>query len=149
MLNQLRDLFARPVEDDETAGERLRLATCVLLMEAAAADDEFTQTEQSHVVSTLRTRFALSSVEADELMQAASEKRAESYDLWQFTHQVNEASSLAEKIGIIEEVWRVVYADGTLDGHEDYLVHKLARLLNLTHRQLIDAKMKVLKETRG
>jgi uncharacterized tellurite resistance protein B-like protein len=38
-----------------------------------------------------------------------------------------------------------VYADGKLDKHEDYLVHKLANLLRLTHKQLIEAKLKVKK----
>jgi len=42
-------------------------------------------------------------------------------------------------------VWDVVYADGKLDKHEDYLVHKLAALLRLTHKQLIEAKLKVKK----
>jgi uncharacterized tellurite resistance protein B-like protein len=37
-----------------------------------------------------------------------------------------------------------VFIDGRLDKHEDYLMHKLARLLRLHHKQLIDAKMKVL-----
>ncbi|MCP4642028.1 MAG: hypothetical protein GY851_16415, partial [bacterium] len=50
---------------------------------------------------------------------------------------------------IIEEVWRVIFADGRLDGHEDYLVHKLARLLNLNHPQLIAAKVKVMEESKG
>src|SRR5690606_16761152 len=50
---------------------------------------------------------------------------------------------------ILREVWRVIYADGTLDGHEDYLVHKLAKLLNLNHPMLIEAKMAVLREIRG
>ena len=56
------------------------------------------------------------------------------------------ASSPAEKRQIIEEVWRVIYADGALDAHEDYLVHKLAKLLNLNHPQLIEAKMTVKGE---
>ena len=31
-----------------------------------------------------------------------------------------------------------------LDKHEDYLVHSLAKMLNLSHRELIDAKLRVL-----
>jgi uncharacterized tellurite resistance protein B-like protein len=42
----------------------------------------------------------------------------------------------------LEEIWRIVYADGELSGHEDSLVHKLSFLLGLTHKQLIDAKLK-------
>jgi uncharacterized tellurite resistance protein B-like protein len=41
-------------------------------------------------------------------------------------------------------VWRVIYADGKLDKHEDYLVKKIAHLLNLRHREMIDAKLRVL-----
>ena len=41
-------------------------------------------------------------------------------------------------------VWKIAYADGRLDKHEDYLVHKLAKLLRLTHNQLIDAKLKII-----
>ena len=41
-------------------------------------------------------------------------------------------------------VWEIIYTDGILDKHEDYLVHKLANLLRLSHEQLIEAKLKVL-----
>ena len=44
----------------------------------------------------------------------------------------------------IEMIWQVAYADGRLDSHEDYLVHKLATLLRLDHKQLIEAKLKIL-----
>ena len=45
-------------------------------------------------------------------------------------------------------VWELAYTDGRLDKHEDYLVHKLAQLLRLDHRQLIEAKLKI-KRTAG
>jgi len=129
--------------------ERLHIATCVLLVEIACADDEFSSEERNHIVDTLRERFSLSKHDAEELVQVSKDKRAESADLWKFTHQVNEACTRQEKEQIIEEIWRVVYADSDLNAHEDYLVHKLGKLLNLRHSQLIDAKMKVLDEVRG
>ena len=61
--------------------------------------------------------------------------------------ECQECHGVVEEMEVIEEVWRVIFADGTLDGHEDYLVHKLAKLLNLTHPQLIEAKMKVRGES--
>ena len=60
--------------------------------------------------------------------------------------EVNENYSIEEKIGVIEMVWRIAYSDHLLGRHEDYLLHKLAKLLHLSHNKLIDAKMKVLKE---
>ncbi|MBN2307527.1 MAG: TerB family tellurite resistance protein [Candidatus Hydrogenedentes bacterium] len=150
MLSRLFDLLGSKAKQEELPDEdRLQVATCVILLEVAGADDEFSPEECERIVGAMRERFGLSQEEAEELIRVSQERRAQSFDLWKFTNQINQSCANAEKIRIIEEVWRVIFADGTLDGHEDYLVHKLARLLNLNHPQLIDAKMAVLKETRG
>lgn len=151
MLGRIKELFARPEGTQpsaEESEERLRIATCVLLLEVARVDEEFSDEERQHIIETLSRRFSLSESEAQELVDAASASRKESVDLWSFTRQINEACSVEEKEHVIEEVWRVIYADGTLDAHEDWLAHKLAKLLNLTHPQLIRAKVKVLDESR-
>jgi uncharacterized tellurite resistance protein B-like protein len=131
----------RPGSGDESVS--LVLAVCVLLLEAAQADDEFTNEERTLLLQSLQKRFSLSAEEAEELLASAEKRRAESLDLWQFTHRINDALDQEGKKKVIEEVWRVIYADGKLDAHEDYLIHQLARLLNLTHNELIAAKLKV------
>jgi uncharacterized tellurite resistance protein B-like protein len=47
-------------------------------------------------------------------------------------------------MAIVETLWRVVFVDGKMDQHENYLMHKFSNLLRLSHKQLIDAKLKVL-----
>ena len=47
------------------------------------------------------------------------------------------------RIEIIETLWSIVYTDGKMDQHEHYLMNKLKNLLRLTHKDLIDAKLKV------
>ena len=49
-----------------------------------------------------------------------------------------------EKVRVVELLWKLIYSDGKLDQHEDYLVHRLASLLGLHHKQLIAAKLKAL-----
>lgn len=142
----LTDAETPPPEDPE---ELVRLATCVILLEVAHADDEFSEVEQDLLLATLRGRFQLDRDESTALINAADEARAGKVDLWQFTHTLNEHCSVAEKIQILEEVWRVICADGMLDAHEDHLVHRLAKLFNLTHEDLITAKVKVLNENRS
>ncbi|MCC6153563.1 MAG: TerB family tellurite resistance protein [Candidatus Hydrogenedentes bacterium] len=150
MLSRIVSLFAPEVREAPAAhAERLRLATCVIMLEAAGADNEFAPEECEHIIATLKTRFELPQSDAEELLQYSQARRAESSDLWKFTNIINQACSNDEKMDILREVWRVIYADGTLDGHEDYLVHKLAKLLNLNHPMLIEAKMAVLREIRG
>lgn len=80
-----------------------------------------------------------------EIIETADKELKGSLDLWQFTNLINHNYTEEEKIKIIEMIWHIAYTDGRLDKHEDFLVHKLANLLRLTHRQLIDAKVKVRK----
>ncbi len=126
-----------------------RLATCVILIEAARADNEFTQEERARIIDVMKHRFALTDEESIELLEASESAREHSLDLFRFTNQINESFSLAEKLSLVEEVWRIFYSDGYLDGHEDHLAHKLGLLLRLNHPQLIDVKMRVLTEVRG
>ncbi len=149
-LDQMRRLFAgtQPLDEADAPADpaRVRVATCVLLMEVAKTDDGFSDAERGRVVETLRERFDLSEAEANELMVLSATERGERNDLWYFTRAINEQCTVPEKRGIMKELWRIIYADGTLHSHEDYLAHKLARLLNLTHPQMIEAKLKVKQE---
>ena len=43
-------------------------------------------------------------------------------------------------------MWRVVYADGTLHHHEEYLVRRLSDLLRVPHRVMIATKLEILQE---
>ena len=82
---------------------------------------------------------------AAELMEVAHQERKESIDMWKFTNIIDNHYSSAEKESVMETLWKVIYADEKLDAMEDHLIHRLAKLLNLTHKQLINAKTKVLE----
>jgi len=94
-------------------------------------------------MTILKNQYSLSDEDALALMDDAREEITKSIDLWQFTNMINQNYTEEEKIRVIETIWKVVYADGILEKHEDYLVHQLGKLLRLTHSQLIEAKLKV------
>ncbi len=149
MIDLVKKLFEkstgpRPSDRERANTHDIRVATCALFLEMANIDGEFTDVERKNILSILKGNFQLSNEYADELLEASNEELKRSIDLWQFTNLINENYSEEEKIQIIEMVWSIIYIDGKLDQHEDYLVHKLAKLLRLSHRQLIDAKLKIL-----
>jgi uncharacterized tellurite resistance protein B-like protein len=148
-MDLLKKFFARTA-DEKSGGEPVgtsydvRIATCALLLEMAHIDGEFSELEKESILEVLKNKYELSVEHAAALMKTAEEELEKSIDLWQFAKRINENYSTEEKIKIIETVWHLIYTDGVLDKHEDYLVHKLATLLRLSHEQLIDAKLKVL-----
>lgn len=132
------------IESKDNA-QRIQIATCAILLEIANSDEEFSDIEKENIISILKKDFQLSDESADKLIEISDKEREKSTDMWHFTHLINKNYSIEDKINVIETVWKVIYADGKLDKHEDYLVHKLSNLLRLTHRQLIDAKIKCKK----
>ncbi|MBK8165506.1 MAG: TerB family tellurite resistance protein [bacterium] len=128
-------------QQDETA--RLRLATAVLLLEAARADSEFSDDERAAVSRMLGARFALDEAAAASLLEAAEQARLDSGDLYQFARQLNDSFPLPRKLAVVELLWEVVFSDGVLEAHEDALMHKVGNLLGIRHEDLMALKRKV------
>lgn len=151
MLNRLKTFFEKCETKDGADGvtgssRDIRVATCALLLELSHIDGEFSEAERHLIIDIFQNKYGLEQDQTARLMNAARAELEKSTDLWQFTNLINQNYTIEEKIGIIEMVWRIAYRDYVLDKHEDYLLHKLARLLHLSHNKLIDAKLKVLKE---
>jgi uncharacterized tellurite resistance protein B-like protein len=124
----------------------LRLATAAVLLDIAYADGHFSPAEDGNVVGFLTTSFGLPPDDARELLEAADEIRKKTVDHFALTHYIRKNSPLAERIGIVKTMWRLVYSDGKLSGDENYLVRKLADLLGLEHHVMIEAKSDVMRE---
>ncbi len=146
MVIRLIRKFFEPAEqlEEREMSSRIQIATCVLLLEIAHSDNHFGEDERAHIVEILKEDFQLSEQYAHELLELAQEKRNASTDLWRFTNEIDTHYSPEDKERVMETLWKVVYADDRLHFYEDHLIHRLSRLMNLSHKQLIDAKKRVL-----
>jgi uncharacterized tellurite resistance protein B-like protein len=135
-----------PEEAAKPSNHDLAVATAALLLEIANVDDEFSDEELAEIVDTLRSYFKLTTEEGEAILEATREELEKRIDMYYFTNRINEHFEKDEKIKIIEMIWRVIYTDKHLHGHEDYLVHRFAKLLRLQHSQMIDAKLRVKAE---
>jgi uncharacterized tellurite resistance protein B-like protein len=149
MLDNIRSFFARTVgrpqtvpaePSQETESQKLRIAACALLLELAHADEEFTADERRHIEEALARHFDLTHEMAAELIELAEQERREATDLFQFTSLINARYDEGQRMVLAEVLWRVVLADGELSRHEDYLMRKLASLLELRPGYLGEAR---------
>ena len=146
MLQRLLQVFAPPTEQPgRTAAERIPLAAAVLLLEVAYADGDFDASERALLGPLLKEHFSVAENSLEELLAMADETRRKSSDLHQFTREINKSFTQQEKERIIEAIWQLVYADGRLDQYEEALMRQLGSLIGLSHRQLIEAKLRVAK----
>ena len=120
MMDLLRRPFGRgnpkdPEKDAKADLGDVRIAACALFLEMARVDGEFSDAERSRILAILKNEYQLSDGDALALIQATDQELEQSIDLWQFTKQINQRHSDEEKISIIQMLWKIVYADGTLD----------------------------------
>ncbi len=142
----LGDKTAQKTGSESNKVEDANIALCVLLLEAAHVDGECSDEEKEHVILTLTTQCGISREEIDVFIASGDKKRKDSVDIFRFTRYMNDNFTKDEKIEVMEAVWRIIHIDGRLEAHEDQFAHKLANLLRLTHKELIDAKIKARQQ---
>ena len=150
MIGRIKSFFKQQssTNNDPSQKDVVPLAVCALMMEMAHADGEFSDEELDHIIDVMKSEFSVPEKEMDELIALADEERKEAIDLWQFSRQIRDNCSRDEQNKILTLLWKIVYADGNLDMHEDYLMHKLANVFDLTHKELIGAKMEAKEQVK-
>lgn len=147
MLKRIRSLFDELMATDgaeaDEASKAVHCAAAALLMEIAYTDEVMAPIEQEAILKAVRDRFELTPEQADELLACAGEEREQATDYFQFTALINANFDAEKKAALIEELWRVAYADQVLCKHQEHLVRKVANLLHVPHSVLIAAKLRV------
>ncbi len=146
MFRSLSRFFQETMSPAASSDEdlnHLQVATCALLLEAAHADNDFSEQEEEAIAKMVRARFGLDADQTAELLHVADEERRSSGDLYQFAKLINEKFTRARKLAVLELLWQVVYSDGVLEAHEDALMHKMGTVLGVRHEELMALKLKV------
>ena len=145
MLDTIKRFFDTHLAPHSTEGRErpehaLRLAVAALLLEMSRMDEEVSAEERAAVEATVRERFGLDATQCGELLALADAEREASVDYFQFTRLINDHYGAEEKARVVEELWRIAFADGRLDRYEEHLVRRLADLLYVPHADFIAAK---------
>lgn len=105
------------------------LAAAVLMLYAAQLDGVLDAAESTTVHELLQRRFHLSEPAAAAMIEDATRQAKEAVDLYTLTRDIKDAVSIEERIGLIEMLWEVVFADGVANDYEANLVRRVSGLL--------------------
>ncbi|MBE9532464.1 MAG: TerB family tellurite resistance protein [Proteobacteria bacterium] len=148
MLKSIERFFNKRIKSTDTVTGKeatdhsLMLATAALLIEISRADNVISLEETDLITRVIRKTFSLSDDETDELISLAEQQVEEAVSFYQFTHLINKGFSYERKLHVVGLLWQVVFADEEMEKHEEYFVRKIADLLHISHRDLIEAKHK-------
>ncbi len=148
MIHAIRKFFDSRVAapDSGPSEHQLQLAAAALLFEVSRSDFSTDDSERTKIHDLVQTQFSLSEDETETLMQLAEQQAEHATSLHGFTSLINDHWSLEQKIGLVEFMWRVAYADEHLDAHELHLMRKLGSLLYIPHQQFVAAKLRAKQQ---
>ena len=147
MLSSIKKFFEdhlQPeISDGTTNAKGIEYATAALLIELAKSDFAEHPTERQLIIAMLRDTFALADADLQELLALAESGTSDANDIFQFTSLVNDHYTNDQKIMLLENFWKVAYADGRLDKYEEQFIRKVAGLINLPPSEFTKTKHRV------
>jgi uncharacterized tellurite resistance protein B-like protein len=141
MFDRILDLL---MGDGSRAEADIHVAVAALLVEAARMDDNFDPAERVAIRRVLSRHFALDDAAVERLIATAERAVEGSSALYRFTRVVAERFDPGARVGMIEMLWEVAYADGVLDPDEDALIRRIAGLIFVEDHERGAARQRVL-----
>jgi len=144
MLNKIKSLFKKekksvlPVKDDYD----VNLTCASLIIEVALADKDFDITEINLLKIILKDSYNISPEKIDNLIESAESTVKNNTSLYSYTREINDSLNYEQKIALLDGLWKISYADGTLDKFEEHLVRKISDLIHISHGDFITSKLK-------
>jgi len=150
MINSIKQFFESKLTTDsqstkEDSEHASRLAVAALMLEVAESDYKEAPEEKAMLVELSKKSFALTESEANELVELAQKEHTDSTDYFQFTSLINKNYNEAQKIHLIENLWKIAYADDELHKYEEHVIRRIADLIYVSHKDFIATKHRALK----
>ena len=146
MISKIKGFFAKNILEAEDATVKTeQLAAAALLVEVMVIDGHMDDQELQSISTTLCSILELSMDQVDELITLSKAEVEDATSLYQFTKQINDHYDLEGKLQLLTSMWRVAYADGELDKHEENIIRRVADLLHIRHSEYIRCKLDAKK----
>lgn len=142
LLDNLKQIIRQ--HEPEADEHALPRAAAVLLLELAVADAAIDDSERQVIEQAILEHFDLEVAEVRALIEEAGRRQRESHSLHEFTHELRTRLAPEARGELVEWLWKVGFADGRLDRHEEHLVRRLADLLGVPHAEFIRRKHRAL-----
>jgi uncharacterized tellurite resistance protein B-like protein len=132
-----------PKDKREFSEDDHRLAAAALLFHVIAIDGMVSPEERTLLADLLMRRFGLDITAAEALVREAETADQEAVDLYGFTSLLKRRLDEADRERIVEMMWKLTFADGTVHEFEDNVIWRVAELLGVSSQARIRLKQSV------
>jgi uncharacterized tellurite resistance protein B-like protein len=153
MLDEIKRLFADLHIGGKPAGhfdaDDCRVASAALLVHVATLEHDLTGPARQKLAALLKARFSLTDALTDELIETAVAADREAVDLYHFTHLLMGCLDEQGRLRVVEMLWEMAIADGSISEFEDNMMWRVADLLAVPPRDRIALRQRVAGQDAG
>jgi uncharacterized tellurite resistance protein B-like protein len=153
MLEEIRRLFAELHGNSKNCShfdaDDYRVAAAALLVHVATLDHDLTGSGRHKLAALLSEQFTLTDTLTGELIEAAVAADREAVDFYHFTHLLMRTLDEQGRLRVVEMLWEMAFADGSISEFEDNMMWRLAELLAVSSHDRIALRRKVVGRAAG
>ena len=129
MLENLKDFIKgdtslRVNKGGEPSSKDLQVATGVLLLEMAGADQDYAPEEVRTIFSTMEKQFNISDSETLDILESADQMRQQEGKFDEFVNVINENFSDKQKMLLLAMIWKVILADELVERFRPHAIRQ-------------------------
>ena len=132
-------------KDGEATSRDLEIATGVLLLEMAGADQDYAPEEVRTIFAIMEKQFGISDADTLQILEDADKLRQQEGKFDEFVSAVNEHFDEKQKLIILAMIWKVIIADELIEKYEQRFAADLRQRLQLSREQAEAAKQLALE----
>jgi uncharacterized tellurite resistance protein B-like protein len=147
-LSRRLELEETDIDIPEKELRRLSLAGG-LMARVAYVDQEIQEGEFDSMVNAIQRNWNLSDLEAALVAETAASTITKGLDYYRLSRRFFESTTEDERVHFMDALFAVADGDGRVSYEEIEEIRTIATVLKLTHKQFIDAKLKIPRERRA
>jgi len=147
MLAELKEFLSELIDgqkpQDQFAETDYRRAAAALMVHVATLDGDLDEIKRGKLHAILEAQYGLEAAATDELIAEATQDDHEAVDFYRFTSLLMRALDEAGRLRVVEMLWEMVYADGSVSEFEQNVMWRVADLLAVSSRDRIALRERV------
>ena len=142
LVSRRLELESEDISVSEPVLRKLSLAGG-LMAHVAYVDQEVTEAEFDAMADILEAKWSASTVEAALVAEVAVSETSQGLDIYRLSREFFETTTAEQRVRFLDVLFAVADGDGRVSYEETEEIRLIAKMLKLTHRQFIDAKLKI------
>ena len=126
--------------ENKNVSFEIELTAAVLAYEIARIDGEVTDAELQVLIEEIKLISKKVNKNEEEILKIIEIYSKDSTSFYEFVEDINKYYTKDEKLSLLSFMWKIAYADGSLEVNEEKLIRRLADLIRIKDLDVLKLK---------